>query len=157
MCILLKIVFLDVSIYFDRSKKMWLLNEEIEFLARMCHEANARYCEMIGDPFLVWEQFSEERKQGVRDAVVSCVSVGADPRTLHEKWVESLLALGWKYGEVKDEEAKTHPCLVDYDLLSAAQKVKDLIFITVCETYKETVQNVRLDSVTRRLLLLNNT
>lgn len=31
------------------------------------------------------------------------------------------IADGWKYGEAKDPEAKTHPCLVPFDKLPEFQ------------------------------------
>jgi hypothetical protein len=31
---------------------------------------------------------------------------------------------GWVYGEVKDVEAKTHPCIVPFDALSVEQTDK---------------------------------
>jgi len=35
---------------------------------------------------------------------------------------------GWVYGEVKDPERKTHPCMVPYDDLPIEQRAKDTLF-----------------------------
>lgn len=38
------------------------------------------------------------------------------------------------YGEVKDGEAKTHPCLVPYEQLPPAQRLKDDLFAAIVRT-----------------------
>jgi hypothetical protein len=38
---------------------------------------------------------------------------------------------GWKYGETKDPEAKTHPCIVPFEDLPAEQQFKDKLFRTI--------------------------
>jgi hypothetical protein len=35
---------------------------------------------------------------------------------------------GWVYGDEKNPEAKTHPCIVEYHQLPEFQKFKDEIF-----------------------------
>ena len=38
-------------------------------------------------------------------------------RNVHEVWAESRISQGWVYGEQRDDEKKTHPCLVPYEEL----------------------------------------
>ena len=38
---------------------------------------------------------------------------------------------GWKYGEIKDEKAKTHHCMVPFSELPVEQQAKDFIFRAV--------------------------
>jgi hypothetical protein len=38
---------------------------------------------------------------------------------------------GWVYGPQKDAVAKTHPCLVPYEQLSADQRKKDRLFFAI--------------------------
>lgn len=38
---------------------------------------------------------------------------------------------GWVFGNVKNPEAKTHPCLVPYTQLPPDQQAKDLLYIQV--------------------------
>lgn len=38
---------------------------------------------------------------------------------------------GWVYGEVKDADKKTHPCIVPYNELPEFQKKKDHLFIAI--------------------------
>jgi hypothetical protein len=52
----------------------------------------------------------------------------ADPAASHENWTKFKLGEGWVHGLVKDEENKTHPCLVPYSQLPPEQKVKDYVF-----------------------------
>ena len=42
----------------------------------------------------------------------------------------------WSYGEVKDAEAKTHPCLIPYDQLPEFQKAKDKLFVAIVDALK---------------------
>lgn len=50
------------------------------------------------------------------------------PEDQHKSWCDAKISDGWKYGDVKDAEAKTHPCLVDYSELPAEQQAKDHLF-----------------------------
>lgn len=44
---------------------------------------------------------------------------------VHEKWAEGRIADGWIYGEARDDEKKTTPCLVPYSQLSEEEKAYD--------------------------------
>ena len=57
------------------------------------------------------------------------VLAGNTPAQSHELWVKERTAQGWVYGEVKDLEAKTHPCLVPYHELSQTDKMKDCVIV----------------------------
>ena len=43
-------------------------------------------------------------------------------RNVHEVWAAGRLAAGWKYGPVRDEQKKEHPCLIPYEELSEEEK-----------------------------------
>ncbi len=43
----------------------------------------------------------------------------------HESWVAEKLSKGWKYGPTRDDEAKTHPCLVPWNQLISDERYKD--------------------------------
>lgn len=43
-------------------------------------------------------------------------------RNVHEVWAEGRINQGWSYGEQRDDELKTHPCLVPYEQLPESEK-----------------------------------
>lgn len=102
----------------------------IERLAKAVHEMNRTYCVAIGDNSQVaWDDAPDNIKNS---AIVGVQKVLENPHItpeeLHEKWKEFKVAEGWVYGEVKDAEAKTHPCIVPYSELPVEQRVKDSLF-----------------------------
>ena len=50
------------------------------------------------------------------------------PEQTHQNWFLVKAEEGWVYGEVKDAEKKTHPCMVPYAALPESQKAKDDLF-----------------------------
>lgn len=44
---------------------------------------------------------------------------------VHDVWAVGRIKEGWTYGEVKDTENKTTPCLVPYDELPESEKEYD--------------------------------
>ena len=46
-------------------------------------------------------------------------------RNVHEVWAETRIKQGWKYGEQRNDELKTHPCLVPYEDLLEEEKEYD--------------------------------
>ncbi len=53
---------------------------------------------------------------------------------VHENWSAGRIADGWRYGETRDDEKKTTPCLVPYSELT--EREKDFDRITALETLK---------------------
>ena len=53
---------------------------------------------------------------------------------VHENWAASRIADGWTYGEKRDDEKKTTPCLVPYDELPESERVYDRV--TAMESIK---------------------
>jgi hypothetical protein len=52
----------------------------------------------------------------------------ATPEDSHKSWMDQKLKEGWVFGEAKDGNAKTHPCLVPYEQLPPEQRAKDYLF-----------------------------
>ena len=106
-----------------------------EQIARVCHEANRAYCLAVtGEWHHPWDQAPRWQK----DSAIAGVTTHRMDRTLspaesHAAWMKHKQADGWKYGPVKDEAKKEHPCMVPYDQLPPAQRVKDALFIAIID------------------------
>lgn len=46
-------------------------------------------------------------------------------KNVHEVWAETRIRQGWRYGRQRDDEKKTHPCLVPYSELPEEEKEYD--------------------------------
>ena len=46
-------------------------------------------------------------------------------KNVHEVWAETRISQGWTYGEQRNDELKTHPCLVPYEELPEGEKEYD--------------------------------
>lgn len=105
----------------------------VEDIAKVCHEANKAYCETIGDNSqLSWDDAAEwQRDSAIKGVEFKLANPEATASAQHESWMDQKIADGWFYGEVKDAEKKTHPCLVEYDQLPEEQRVKDKLFAAI--------------------------
>lgn len=102
-------------------------------IARICHEANRAYCHTLGDKSpLPWEDISDELRHsaidGVRFHLANPDAVLSDS---HKNWLAFKQAHGWKYGPIKDEAKKEHPCFVPYDELPSEQQRKNSLFFSI--------------------------
>lgn len=115
-------------------------------IARVCHEVNRAYCQALGDESQVpWYEAPDWQRQSCRDGVAYHLShPGGCPEDSHINWCEHKKREGWIYGPEKDEEAKTHPCLVPYDELPVDQRAKDHIFVAIV---RELHENILTESV----------
>lgn len=46
-------------------------------------------------------------------------------KNVHDVWAETRIQQGWTYGEQRNDELKTHPCLVPYEELPESEKEYD--------------------------------
>lgn len=108
-------------------------------IARTCHEVNRAYCQGLGDASQPsWIQAPHwQRESAVKGVAFALANPLATPAGMHRAWCEQKVADGWRYGEVKDAERKTHPCLVPYDHLPATQRAKDSLFLAVVHSMKQ--------------------
>jgi hypothetical protein len=106
-------------------------------LARIVHQANKALCESIGDTSQVdWEEADESVRDSAIEGVKQIIAnPDITPEQLHDNWSKDKIADGYVYGDVKDDEKKTHPCLVAYDKLPAHQRFKDHLFNNIVKTY----------------------
>jgi hypothetical protein len=106
-------------------------------VAKTCHEVNKVYCESIGDFTQVhWSKAPQWQKNSAIDGVRYLINnIDATPEDIHENWMKAKKADGWRFGIVKDGDAKTHPCLIPYNFLSAEQRMKDTLFISIVRSF----------------------
>ncbi len=102
----------------------------VEEIALVCHEVNRAYCKSLGDDSQCgWIIAGDEQRRSCINGVrfhIGNPDVG--PEESHENWLKEKREHGWVYGEVKDEDKKTHPCCVPYSELPKEQQAKDFIF-----------------------------
>ena len=46
-------------------------------------------------------------------------------KNVHEVWAATRISQGWKYGKERNDELKTHPCLIPYEELPEEEKEFD--------------------------------
>ena len=111
---------------------------DVEIIARVCHEAIRAFCESNGDfSIKKWEESEEWQKESTIKGVFYALKKEATAATQHEEWMKEKLQEGWNYGEVKDAEKKIHPALVPFEKLSAIEKTKDFLFLSIVNALKQ--------------------
>jgi hypothetical protein len=107
-------------------------NLTIENIAELCHIANTEYCKLVGDPLADWSLAKDSAVAGVTAHLTNEMT----PEKSHQLWYDFKEAKGWVYGEEKDFDKKTHPCMVPYDQLPESQQAKDYLFAAVVNMCK---------------------
>lgn len=99
---------------------------------------NRAYCQALGDESQKpWADApSWQRDSAYAGVQLHLENRGLGPEASHESWMKQKLRDGWKYGEKKDEKAKTHPCLVEFAKLPPDQQAKDFIFKAVVDNLR---------------------
>jgi hypothetical protein len=117
------------------------VNEDIiTKTARLTHEMNRRWCQLIGDDSQVaWEDAPEWQRSSAIAGVRAVLEGSATtPEEQHQCWLDTKMADGWMYGTVKSAISKTHPCIVPYAELPPEQRAKDAIFRAVVASQLDT-------------------
>jgi hypothetical protein len=107
-------------------------------IAMVCHEANRVWCFVNGDQSQrPWPDAEEwQRDSAVKGVLFRLENSDAGHDAQHNAWMQDKINDGWVYGEVKDAEAKTHPCIVPFDQLPEFQQKKDAIFAAIVDALK---------------------
>lgn len=102
-------------------------------IAKLCHETNRTYCQLIGDYTQPpWEQAPEWQKRSALIGVEFVINhPDAPPSASHDSWLEEKKASGWKWGPEKNADTKEHPCFLSYAELPAQQRLKDHLFTAI--------------------------
>lgn len=102
-------------------------------VARICHEVNREYCQASGDDSQVpWHQAPEwQRESAIKGVAHLRAHPESTPEDSHKLWMAEKESKGWVYGEVKDPDSLTHPCMVPYDELPFDQRLKGSLFQAV--------------------------
>lgn len=108
-------------------------DNNVDAIARLCHEANRAYCRCLGDNSHVsWDDTSDNIKNSTRSGVrFALANPDITPEQSHANWLRDKAADGFVYGERKDNNAKTHPCFVPYEKLPVEQREKDRLFLNL--------------------------
>jgi hypothetical protein len=109
-----------------------------EWIAEVCHEANKTWCSANHD---YTQKSWNEAEQWQRESAISGVKFKlenpeAEDDAQHNAWMAEKIEQGWKFGEVKDAELKTHPCIVPFNELPLFQQKKDKLFCAIVEALK---------------------
>lgn len=112
-------------------------------IARICHEANESLCVTQGDfSQPSWDDAPDwQRDSAINGVNFHLANPDAGTDDSHNSWMKEKVDGGWVYGEVKDAEAKTHPCIVAYDQLPAEQQAKDYLFRGIVHSLSKFVED----------------
>jgi hypothetical protein len=108
-------------------------------IAQFTHEMNKAWCECNGDfSQTSWTKAPEwQRSSAIAGVSFRLRNPNAPPSAMHDSWMDQKITDGWVFGEVKDADKKTHPCMVPFDQLPAEQQFKDKLFSLIVDTLKE--------------------
>ena len=106
---------------------------DVEACARVVHEALRAFARSRDAAALPsWERSEEWMRQatieGVRHRILN---PDAPPSAMHDEWLKSRRAAGWRYGEILNPIEKTHPLLMDYYELPETERRKDELVIAI--------------------------
>lgn len=113
-------------------------SSEVINIAKVCHQANKAYCEANDDQTQKdWDEAEEwQRQSAINGVIFKLMNQDAGHDAQHNSWMKEKVDGGWVYGEVKDAEAKTHPCIVPFDQLPLFQQKKDALFCAIVDALK---------------------
>lgn len=115
-----------------------------EKIASIVHSVTMRFPRSDGSYPESWGNIPYDAQKQAAFAVerLDKVPIHRTPEELHQLWCELNERQGWVYGEKWCPINKTHPCMIPYEQLSDAQKLKDEIWGTLVPlllSYKDTV------------------
>jgi len=117
-------------------------------IAMVCHAANRAWCQANGDDSQKsWDAAEDwQRASAIAGVMFRIDNPSSGDDAQHNAWMADKVQDGWVYGDVKDGDKKTHPCLVPFNQLPEFQKKKDALF---CATVDALLPSI--DTGTRSL------
>lgn len=106
---------------------------KVQKIAEVIYEATRLEAEW-SERSIVPERWNE-RDEKFRNQFVDIISKYLSDDTLptpeeaHDSWMKAYEEMGWKYGEVRDAELKTHPDMLPFNELPKDEKDKEAIFL----------------------------
>lgn len=126
----------------ENSIRIFMVNNfnpaYLEKIAKVCHQVNKAYCEINGDDSQQdWEQAEGwQRNSALLGVAFRINNPDAPVSAQHDSWMKQKESEGWVYGEKKDTEKKTHPCMVPFEKLPPFQRKKDELFTAIVNILK---------------------
>lgn len=115
-----------------------LPSKKVVDIAFMCHQANKEWCLVNGDDSQKdWIHAEDwQRESAIAGVEFKLNNPDAKEDAQHNAWMKDKVDAGWVYGEVKDAEKKTHPCIVPFNELPEFQQKKDALFCAIVNSLK---------------------
>jgi|SRR5690625_881624 len=122
----------------DRVEYTTLSRQDMIEIARVCHQANKAWCEANDDYSQKdWEDAEDwQKKSAIKGVKFRITRPTAGERAQHDAWMREKTEDGWVYGEEKDPEKKTHPCILPFHQLPEFQQKKDALFCAIVDALK---------------------
>jgi hypothetical protein len=129
------------DVKFEGTQEEWealVMRNKVLGIAQVCHQANRAWCASNGDLSQPdWMDAPEwQTESAINGVKFRLENPEAGPDAMHNSWSSEKVAAGWVYGDVKDAEKKTHPCLVPFDQLPEFQQKKDRLFSAIVDSLK---------------------
>lgn len=123
----------------ELNQELRNLELQLVAIAASCHEANRQWCLYNGDESQpAWEDAPEwQRTSAFNGVLFNLTNIGAPASASHDSWLRQKEQEGWVYGEVKDAEKRTHPCMVPFEQLSREQQFKDQLFSSIVKAHAQ--------------------
>lgn len=112
--------------------------EYLERIAKVCHQTNKAWCEANEDfSQKDWSEAEDwQRDSALKGVAFRINNPDSGDDAQHNAWMEEKIEQGWKYGDTKNEDEKTHPCIVAFEELPHFQQKKDALFCSIVDILK---------------------
>lgn len=91
---------------------------------------------VVPEPWAERDVAFREQMTAYVDVLCNAVELPT-PEAAHDSWWRKYEEMGWRYGPVRDVEAKTHPDMVPFDELEQREQAKDAVFLALVEIARD--------------------